>query len=173
MKKYFYPFFLSVLFSGCSMFEPTYFISNKKISQIDKKVSAKKEIDRIKWIVPKEESKKSDNFYKGFVIYRKYDSSLKLWKYAFESVKNGENVEFYYDKKLGYDGDLVKIFLEKRDGINFLKDIVLISENYQQNRYIRSLSSEELSKNKRLKKRTINRINWKLGIPQEEKIDIK
>jgi len=68
---------------------------------------------------------------------------------------------------------LVEIFLEKRDGINFLKDIVLISENYQQNRYIRSLSSEELSKNKRLKKRTINRINWKLGIPQEEKIDIK
>ncbi len=173
MKKYFFlSFIFLLLFTGCSFFEPTYFIGQKRISQ--NIGSEKKKIDNIKWMKPSDRDAVGyKNSYKGFITYKKYDMVSKLWKYVFEPIEKGENIEFYYDKKLGYDGDLIEIFLENRNGINFLKDVVLIVENYQQSRYIKTLSSDELSRKKRLKKRTIDRVNWEIGLPKEEKIDIK
>jgi len=173
MKKYFLPFFVLFL-AGCSFFEPTYFMTPKKISQFASDTKKKKSIDNIKWIIPsKEASLEKKNEYKGFIIYKRYDPSLKLWEYTFEPVNKGENVEFYYDKKLGYDGDLIKISLERKNGVKFLKDVVLIVENYQESRYIRTISSDEIRKKRKLKKRTLDRVNWKIGLPKEEKIDIK
>ncbi len=162
MKRYFFILPLLMLFQGCELLEPIYF-ETPKVSQ---NIPVKK-IDKIKW---KSQEEKLE--YEGYIIDKNYNQNLKMWKYLFKS-SDGEEIEFFYNLKLGYDGDLIKVSLKKEGNILVLDDVNLIIENSNRNRFVESYdSSEKIYRKKNLKKRTLNRLNKKLGIPKVERIHI-
>ncbi len=168
MQRYFLLLIILFFISGCKIFEPSYFTS-PAISEISTKKT--KEVDKIKW---KNEEESKNLLYRGFIVSKEYDPHTNLWKYHFESLNKENFFEFFYDKKLGYDNDLVEITLKKEFNKNILDKIILLKENYDKKSYIETFTAKSsLNSKKKLKKRTINRINRSLGVPSEVKIDIK
>ncbi|GEM_PF-4218251 len=163
MKRYFFILPLLMLFQGCELLEPIYF-ETPKVSQ---NIPTVKTVDKIKW---KRKEEKLE--YEGYIIDKSYDQNLKMWKYLFKSSDGGE-IKFFYNLKLGYDGDLIKVSLKKEGNILVLDDVNLIIENLDRNRFVESYdSSEKIYKKKNLKKRTLDRLNRKLGVPKVERINI-
>ncbi len=164
MKRYFL-FAVMLFFSGCALFEPKYFERPKVLPNI--KTKKEKAVDKIKW---KSEEYKEE--YKGYITSKNYDPVLKMWRYKFETT-DGKELEFFYNLKLGYDNDLIKISLKTVRNRPFLDSVDLIFENVRKQEFVKEYDSKEkLYKKRKLKKRTLNRLNRKLGVPKEEKIDI-